>query len=178
MNLTNFLKQIDVLTSQYSTDQLIAFVHDIGRVCPEHCREGFLEMLKSAGGEAEKAANKKDIDFDEMYNHIRGNLKSIDSQEITITGVLNEEYDDWYDGSDEEFYYEDNSGISDMLEEACDFVHMCVDIERYREGFAVGKQMLEMEILCDRMTSRPSRAIWATMPPPLLWTCMGTSQKR
>ncbi|MCI9296987.1 MAG: hypothetical protein HFI10_06035 [Lachnospiraceae bacterium] len=168
MNLTNFLKQIDVLTSQYSTDQLIAFVHDIGRVCPEHCREGFLEMLKSAGGEAEKAANKKDIDFDEMYNHIRGNLKSIDSQEITITGVLNEEYDDWYDGSDEEFYYEDNSGISDMLEEACDFVHMCVDIERYREGFAVGKQMLEMEILCDNEYGDEEFSLWDLVHHELL----------
>ncbi len=152
MNLTNFLKQTDALTSQYSTEQLIAFIHDIGRVCPEHRRDVFLEMLKSAGRQIEKAANKNvqnDADFYEMYSHIRGNLKSIDSQEITITGVLNEEYDDWYDDSDEEFYYEDNSGISDMLEEACDFVHGCMDMERYKEGFTVGKQMLEMEILCD-----------------------------
>ena len=152
MNLTNFLKQTDTLTSQYSTEQLIAFIHDIGRVCPEHCREGFLEMLESAGRQAEKAANKnaeKDADFDEMYSHIRDSLKRIDSQEITITGILNEEYDDWYDDSDEEFYYEDKSGISDMLEEACDFVHICMDRGRYKEGFAVGKQMLEMEILCD-----------------------------
>ena len=152
MNLTNFLKQTDALTSQYSTEQLIAFIHDIGRVCPEHRRDVFLEMLKSAGRQIEKAANKNvqnDADFYEMYSHIRGNLKSIDSQEITITGVLNEEYDDWYDDSDEEFYYEDNSGISDMLEETCDFVHSCMDMERYKEGFTVGKQMLEMEILCD-----------------------------
>lgn len=152
MNLTNFLKQTDVLTSKYSTEQLIAFIHDIGRACPEHRRDVFLEMLKSAGRQAEKEVNKNvknDADFDEMYSHIRDNLKSIDSQEVTITAVLNEEYDDWYDNSDEEFYYEDNSGISDMLEEACDFVHICMDMGRYKEGFAVGKQMLEMEILCD-----------------------------
>ena len=31
MNLTNFLKQTDALTAQYSTEQLIAFIHDIGR---------------------------------------------------------------------------------------------------------------------------------------------------
>lgn len=152
MNLTNFLKKTDALTSQYSTEQLVAFIHEIGRNCPEHHREGFLEMLQSAGGQAEKAANKnakKDVDFDEMYSRIRDNLKSIDSQEIAITGVLNEEYDDWYDDIDEEFNYEDNSGISDMLKEACDFVHICMDMERYKEGFAVGKQILEMEILCD-----------------------------
>ena len=149
MNLTNFLKQTDALTSQYSTEQLLAFIHNIGRVCPEHCREGFLEMLKSADGQTEKTENKKKTDFHEMYSRVRDHLKSIDSQEITITGILNEEYDDWYDSSDEEFYYEDNSGISGMLEEACDFVHICMDMERYKEGFVVGKQMLEMEILCD-----------------------------
>lgn len=149
MNLTNFLKQTDALTAQYSTDELIAFIHDIGRVCPEHRREDFLKMLKSAGGQAVKEADKKEADFDEMYSHVRDNLKTIDSQEVTVTAVWNEEYDDWYGDSDEEFYYEDNSGISDMLEEACDFVHTCMDREKYKEGFAVGKQLLEMEILCD-----------------------------
>ena len=152
MNLTNFLKQTDTLTAQYSTEQLIAFIHGIGRVFPEHRREEFLEMLKSVGNKAGKAPDqneKKDTDFDEMYRHVRDNLKSIDSQEITITGILNEEYDDWYDDSSEEFYYEDNSGISDMLEEACDFVHICMDREKYKEGFEVGNQILAMEILCD-----------------------------
>ena len=152
MNLTNFLKQTDALVAQYSTEQLIAFIHEIGRVFPEHRREDFLEMLRSVGNKEEKASKKnteKDIDFDEMYRHVRENLKSIDSQEITITGILNEEYDDWYNDSDEEFYYEDNNGISDMLAEACDFVHICMDRERYKEGFEVGNQMLEMEILCD-----------------------------
>ncbi len=152
MNLTNFLKQTDALVAQYSTEQLIAFIHEIGRVFPEHRREDFLEMLRSVGNKEEKASKKnteKDIDFDEMYRHVRENLKSIDSQEITITGILNEEYDDWYNDSDEEFYYEDNNGISDMLAEACDFVHICMDRERYKEGFEAGNQMLEMEILCD-----------------------------
>ena len=152
MNLTNFLKQTDALTAQYSTEQLIAFIHDIGRGLPEHRREYFLEMLKAVGNKEGKASNKneaKDIEFDEMYSNIRDNLKSIDSQEVTITAILNEEYDDWYDDSGEEFYYEDNSGISDMLKEACDFVHICMDIGRYKEGFEVGNQMFAMEILCD-----------------------------
>lgn len=146
------LKQTDALAAQYSTEQLTSFIHAIGRGCPEHCREDFLKILKSVGNGAEKVSNKneeKNIDFDEMYSRIRDNLKRIDSQEITITGILNEEYDDWYNDSNEEFYYEDNSGISDMLEEACGFVHICMDMERYKEGFKVGDQMLAMEILCD-----------------------------
>ena len=101
MNLTNFLKQTDTITSQYSTEQLIDFIHNIGRICPEHRREGFLEMLKSAGNGAVRASNKnedKDIEFDEMYSRVRNHIKSIDSQEVTITAVLNEEYDDWREG--------------------------------------------------------------------------------
>lgn len=152
MNLTNFLKQTDALAKQYGEEQLIAFIHEIGRVCPEHRREEFLKMLKSVGNQESEAANKsekKDMDFKEWYHHIRENLKSIDSQEITITGILNEEYDDWYHDGEEEFYYQDNSGISDMLQEACEFVHICMDRERYQEGFEVGDQLLAMEILCD-----------------------------
>ncbi|MCI9161932.1 MAG: hypothetical protein HFG59_01560 [Lachnospiraceae bacterium] len=152
MNLTNFLKQTDALTAQCSTEQLIAFIHEIGRGFPEHRREDFLEMLKLAGNQAGTEPNKneeRNIEFDEMYRHVRENLKSIDSQEVTITGRWNEEYDDWYDCSDEEVYYEDNEGISDMLGEACDFVHICMDRERYQEGFEVGNQILAMEILCD-----------------------------
>ena len=58
MNLTNFLKQTDALTTQYSTEQLIAFIHDIGRVFPEHRREDFLERLKSVGNKARKTLIK------------------------------------------------------------------------------------------------------------------------
>ena len=142
MNLINFLKQTDALTAEYSPEQLTAFIHEIGRVLPEHRREDFLKMLKSAGDKAGKSLDKNketDIDFNEIYSRVRENLKSIDSQEITITGILNEQYDDWYGDSDEEFYYEDNSGISEMLQEACEFVHICMDIEKYKEGYEIGR---------------------------------------
>lgn len=151
MNLTNFLKQTDAITAQYSAAQLITFIHDIGRTLPEYCREDFLKRLKAVGGEAEKPSDKdevKEFEFDEAYKLIRNNLKTIDSQEVTISGILNEEYDDWYDDDSEEFYYEDDDDISDMLAEACQFVHTCMDMERYREGFEIGSQIFSMEILC------------------------------
>lgn len=152
MNLTNFLKETDALLSQYSTEQLIRFVHNIGRACPEHGREDFLRMLKSAGNGADEADsdNKYNgIDFDARYRQVRDNLKRIDSQEITVLRTWNEEYDYWNSDIDDEFYFQDNSGISDMLEDACDFVHICMDMERYKEGFKVGNQMFAMEILCE-----------------------------
>lgn len=66
----------------------------------------FLKILKSVGNKVGNVSNKneeKDISFDEMYHRIKNNLKSIDSQEITITGILSGEYDDWYDSSYDAF---------------------------------------------------------------------------
>lgn len=151
MNLTNFLKQIDAMTAQYSAEQLVSFIHDIGRVLPEHCREDFLKRLKAAGRKKEKESTRdteKEPEFHGIYQRVKNNLKIIDSQEVMIDAILNEEYDDWYDDSGEEFYYEDESGISDMLAEACDFVHTCMNMEKYKEGFEIGNQMFSMEILC------------------------------
>lgn len=151
MNLTNFLKQTDTITAQYSTEQLISFIHDIGRVIPEHCREDFLKRLKAIGGKTEKESAKdaeNESGFNEMYKRVKNNLEKIDSQTVAINSILNEEYDDWYDDSDEEFYYQDDSGISDMLAGACNFVHICMDMERYKEGFEIGNRMFSMKILC------------------------------
>ncbi len=151
MNLTSFLRQTDAITAQYSTAQLISFIHDIGRTLPEYCREDFLMRLKAIGEETEKPSSKDEVkgfEFNETYKLIRNNLMIIDSQEVTINGILNEEYDDWYDDSGEEFYYEDDGGISDMLAEACEYVHTCMDMEKYKEGFEIGKQIFSLEILC------------------------------
>lgn len=151
MNLTNFLKQIDVITAQYSAEQLVAFIHDIGRVLPEQGREDFLKRLKAVGNKTEKEPAKdakKELEFHKMHQLVRKNLKIIDSQEITVKAIWNEDYDDWYDESSEEFYYVDDSGVSNMLAEACDFVHACMDMEQYKEGFQTGNQLLSMEILC------------------------------
>jgi len=56
-------------------------------------------LLGNKAGKASNKSEENDTDFDKMYSHIRDNLKSIDSQEVSITGILNEEYDDWYDDS-------------------------------------------------------------------------------
>lgn len=109
MNLTNFLKQTDEITAKYSGEQLKAFIHDIGRILPEHCREDFLRRLKAIGEKTKEKTKEEETvhEFNESYKLIRNNLKVIDSQEVTIEGILNEEYDD----NGEEFYYQDSSGI-------------------------------------------------------------------
>lgn len=150
MNLTKFLKQTDAIAAQYSAEQLTSFIHETARVLPEHQREDFLNRLKESGSACRRDQKEEQrLAFDEQYQQLRNQLKAIDSQEISIQGIYNEEYDDWYDDIGEEFYYTDEDGISDILEEACDFVHTCMDEERYEEGFQIGRQLFSMDILCE-----------------------------
>ncbi len=152
MNLTNFLKQIDAIAAQYSTAQLISFIHDSGRVLPESKREDFLKRLKAVGGGIDKSSRKdggKTPELKNVYQRIRDNLKKIASQEVMIYAVPNMEYDEWYDDENEEFNYEDEDGISAMLAEACDFVHTSMDTENYKEGLEIGRQLFAVEIYCE-----------------------------
>lgn len=149
MNLTCFLKQVDAMIEKCSDEQLVTFIHDIGRTLPEKNRKDFLKRLEAVSENSEDNTKKEfGAEFDKQYQIIRNNLKKIDSQEISITKIWNEEYDDWYNSEAEEFYYEDEDGVSDMLAGACNFVHNCMDMEKYKEGFEIGKQLFYMKILC------------------------------
>lgn len=110
---------------------------------------GFPEETESGRRKNRREINQRpgnEPEFNEMYKLVRKNLKTIDSQEITLESVLNEEYDDWNDDCGEEFYYKDESGIGDMLAEACDFIHTCMDMEKYKEGYEIGNQMFSKEV--------------------------------
>lgn len=71
MNLTSFLKQIDTLTAQYSTAQLISFIHDTGRVLPEGQRDIFLQRLKAAGEAAGKMPDTDETQNSEFHKAYR-----------------------------------------------------------------------------------------------------------
>ena len=150
------------MTSECTAKQLAEFVHELARILPESQRADFIKRLRNltlGGGKGnsgadgfadarDRNANAWEKELREAYQRIRENLKIIDSQELTITGTLNEEYDEWYNNGVEAFLYEDPEGISEKLEEACAFVHTCMDAERYQEGYKIGAQLLEMRILC------------------------------
>ena len=151
MNLTNFLKQIDKITASYSKEQLASFIRDCGRTLPEHLREEFLKKLKAKGeSDGSKIDERKmsDIEIGKIYNKIKKDFKLIESEDIYLTEILNEEYDDWYNPDADEFYYDDDYGISEMIEQACDFVHMCFDGEYYKEGYEVGRKIFSLEVCC------------------------------
>lgn len=107
--------------------------------------------MKAAGEERKEHSKKKetgDVAFKKSYRRVKNNLKRIDSQEIAVGSILKEEYDDWYNSSCDEFLYEDREGISDMLSEACDFIHTSMDREHDKEGMDIGRQLFRLQILC------------------------------
>lgn len=151
MNLLKFLEQVDHETEGMSKSDLAEFVHDMARKLPESGRSDFLRRLKGMQERGETRTNKakKDCGITEKLAGIRKELECIVNGELCLEGSLNEEYDDWYCSMDEEFLYEDPEGVVDVLTDACDFVHQCIDCEEYKAGYEIAEILIGLEITVD-----------------------------
>ena len=155
MNFTQFLKAVDQAAAAMSKEQLAEFIHDTARTLPENHREDFLaEMLLFAGSkeahicpEPSKADQEAAADFEQKRSFLRTRLERMESGELCLEGSLNPEYDDWYSSAEEEFLYSDPEGILDIIEEACRFVHQCVDCEEYQAACELTGILIGLDIM-------------------------------
>lgn len=155
MNFTQFLKAVDKAAAAMSKEQLAEFIHETARTLPENHREDFLaEMLLFAGGkethicpEPSKADQEAAADFEQKRSFLRTRLERMESGELCLEGSLNPEYDDWYSSAEEEFLYSDPEGILDIIEEACRFVHQCVDCEEYQAACELTGILIGLDIM-------------------------------
>lgn len=155
MNFTQFLKAVDQAAAAMSKEQLAEFIHDTARTLPENHREDFLaEMLLFAAGkethicpEISKADQEAAADFEQKRSFLRTRLERMESGELCLEGSLNPEYDDWYSSAEEEFLYSDPEGILDIIEEACRFVHQCVDCEEYQAACELTGILIGLDIM-------------------------------
>lgn len=155
MNFTQFLKAVDQAAAAMSKEQLAEFIHETARTLPENQREDFLaEMLLFAGGkethicpELSKADQEAAADFEQKRSFLRTRLERMESGELCLEGSLNPEYDDWYSSAEEEFLYRDPEGILDIIEEACRFVHQCVDCEEYQAACELTGILIGLDIM-------------------------------
>ena len=134
MNLTRFLKEVENILDTMSSQQLMAFIHDMARTLPENQRNSFLNKLekigvKEEGYKAEKREENKKIQ--EQLNRLKENLTKIEEGVLCLEGSLNEMYDEWYNDDKDEFLFEDPEGVTDIIVEACAFLHKCIDMEEY-----------------------------------------------
>lgn len=155
MNFTQFLKAVDQAAAAMSKEQLAEFIHETARTLPENHREDFLaEMLLFAAGkethicpEPSKADQEAAADFEQKRSFLRTRLERMESGELCLEGSLNPEYDDWYSSAEEEFLYSDPEGILDIIEEACRFVHQCVDCEEYQAACELTGILIGLDIM-------------------------------
>ena len=155
MNFTQFLKAVDQAAAAMSKEQLAEFIHETARTLPENHREDFLaEMLLFAGGkethicpEPSKADQEAAADFEQKRSFLRTRLERMESEELCLEGSLNPEYDDWYSSAEEEFLYSDPEGVLDIIEEACRFVHQCVDCEEYQAACELTGILIGLDIM-------------------------------
>jgi hypothetical protein len=86
-------------------------------------------------------------DFEQKRSFLRTRLERMESGELCLEGSLNPEYDDWYSSAEEEFLYSDPEGILDIIEEACRFVHQCVDCEEYQAACELTGILIGLDIM-------------------------------
>lgn len=151
MNLPKFLNEVDHVSNIMSREQLAEFIHDIARTLPEVRRVEFLERLKKLLGQAENgtvkdAESEKSRSLSQTCELLRAKLERIRTGEIYLIGLLNEEYDSWYNSDSEEFLYEDPEEILKTIEDACDFVHRCVDCEEYKKAYETALLLVGLKI--------------------------------
>ena len=148
MNLVQFLKSVDETAATMTKDDLTEFLHDIARTLQENKREDFLIRLRGEDGKKEISQEipEEGEDFEQRENLLKSQLERIENWELGLEASLNQEYDDWYDSEDEEFLYSDPEGVVPVIEEACRFVHHCIDFERYEVAYEIADILIGLDI--------------------------------
>lgn len=123
-------------------------MHDIARVLPENRRIEFIEKMKNSTGTLPKENEYEKADKIK-YEEIKGELEKIEKGEICLLGVLNEEYDDWYNSADEEFLFEDPEGIGKAIERASQLIHKSIDKQLYEEGNKIAEILIGLCIVVE-----------------------------
>ena len=152
MNLVQFLKSVDETAATMTKDDLTEFLHDIARTLQENKREDFLKRLRGEDGKKEISQEipEEGEDFEQRKNLLKSQLERIENWELGLEASLNQEYDDWYDSEDEEFLYSDPEGVVPVIEEACRFVHHCIDFERYEVAYEIADILIGLDIRVGR----------------------------
>lgn len=146
MNLSKFLKYVDAFSGTMENKQLISFIHDIARVLPESSRDDFLDRMRNCKGLGD---HKKEYDKAEQrkYDELKDRLEKIESWETSLSGKLNEEYDDWYNTDEDEFLFSDPDGIGKTIESACQFIHEAIDKQIFDKGNEIAEILIGLKIM-------------------------------
>lgn len=153
MNLRNFLQEVDNVAEKMTESQLKAFIHENARLLSEAMRADYLERLKSFLSEnrpdeshAEKGNVNETRDFEQECVRLQEEICKIEEGDLYLEGAYSYDYHEWYDNDDDELILSDPHGIGDIIEEACWYVHQCVDCEEYACGYKLAEQLIGLKL--------------------------------
>lgn len=146
MNLRYFLTEVDQRMQSMPKEKLELFVHEMARSLPESQRSDFLLQMECASGKQKKKKKEMMQSIKQECEYMKNELEQIELGEVCLEAELNYEYDDWYDGEADEYIFSDPEGIIDVIEEAGQLLHRCVDQEEYQCGYELSDILIGMRI--------------------------------
>lgn len=153
MNLRFFLQQVDTITGQMSVEQLKAFIHENARLLSEFKRSGYLDMLSSFLSDPQPDivdASKSRLKITEAMKQecvrIEKEICKIEEGELCLENRLNYQYDEWYDSEDDEYLFSDPQGVGAVIEDACKYVHKCIDCEEFTYGYEIARRLIGLQV--------------------------------
>ena len=73
-------------------------------------------------------------------------LNSIQEGERTLESEYNEEWDDWYNSTTEEFLFSDPEHVLDDIKAAVNTLHQCIDEREYEAGAKLAVQLSKLNV--------------------------------
>lgn len=149
MNLTQFLNEVDNITKTSSQETLTSFIYNVARSLPENQRVGFLAKLKETADDISATSKQSELkELEKRAAQIQAELERIEMQEVCLNGMLNEEYDDWYNDTNE-YLFSDPDNITDVIEDACDLVHQYIDYRQYEPAYELAVKLLQLNVMVE-----------------------------
>ena len=122
MNLSRFMKAVDMALTDLSAEDMKSFVHQIARGLPESGRGSFLKRLESLKGEdsveLQKRVEKDSAELHAEVERIKKVLSEIDEGNRCLDSEINKEWDDWYDNEEDEFLFTDPEDLLKDLQDS------------------------------------------------------------
>ncbi len=148
MNYPTFLTKVDQLASKCNTDSLRLFVHEIARTIPESKRQHFLAALNGFCDGPNEVPSEEITNavLSDQIDHILNALSEIQNGDRELESEYNEEWDDWNDDPEDEFRFEDPSGVLDDIALAIRILHDALDQEEYEKGAELAQRLSELTI--------------------------------
>ena len=144
ITLPAFLNEIDDICKRVSHKELVRRIHQVAQNLPDGYREGFLASFRHQDSRFEPLCEAS-LDFDAISLNVKERLELIANGKKQLDSEYNPQWNDWYNG-EHEFLFTDDDCIVDDIRCALNFVHICIDRERYREGAEISRLLSQLQI--------------------------------